>query len=418
MDKIYKEQPIYQAALDLHKKYQGKIGINCKMPVRTREDLALAYSPGVARPCLEIEELPEVIYDYTAKGNMVAVVTNGTAVLGLGNIGAAAGLPVMEGKAILFKNFADIDAFPICIDSLDPDDVIKTVRLIRASFGAINLEDIKAPECFYIEQKLIEELDIPVFHDDQHGTAIVVLAGLLNSLKLVGKQLAEVKIVANGSGAAGISIMKLLLHAGAKNIIACDRQGAVTIANAANPPQAELATLTNHDNCTGSLAEMLVDADVFIGVSAPGLVTTAMVQSMNNDAIIFALANPIPEIMPEAALAGGARIICTGRSDYPNQINNVLVFPGVFRGALDVRAKHITVEMKVAAAQAIAACINADELNDNYVIPGCFDERIAPAVAAAVASQAIKSGDARIMRDPEEIRSDTLARVAKLRLQK
>ena len=418
MDKIYKEQPVYQKALDLHKQYQGKIGINCKMPVRSREDLALAYSPGVARPCLEIEEQPETIYDYTAKGNMVAVVTNGTAVLGLGSIGAAAGLPVMEGKAILFKNFADIDAFPICIDSLDPDEIVRTVKLIRATFGAINIEDIKAPECFYIEKKLIEELDIPVFHDDQHGTAIVVLAGLLNALKLVGKRLPDVKIVANGAGAAGISIMKLLLHAGARNIIACDRQGAVTKANAANEPQAELATLTNLENRTGTLAKMLVGADVFVGVSAAGLVSADMVSTMNSDAIIFALANPTPEIMPEDAKAGGARVICTGRSDYPNQINNVLVFPGVFRGALDVRAKHITVEMKVAAAQAIAASISADELNDDYVIPGCFDERIAPAVAAAVAGQAIKSGEARIIRDPEAIRNDTLARVAKLRLQK
>ena len=418
MDKIYKEQPVYQKALDLHKQYQGKIGINCKMPVRSREDLALAYSPGVARPCLEIEEQPETIYDYTAKGNMVAVVTNGTAVLGLGSIGAAAGLPVMEGKAILFKNFADIDAFPICIDSLDPDEIVRTVKLIRATFGAINIEDIKAPECFYIEKKLIEELDIPVFHDDQHGTAIVVLAGLLNALKLVGKRLPDVKIVANGAGAAGISIMKLLLHAGARNIIACDRQGAVTKANAANEPQAELATLTNLENRTGTLAKMLVGADVFVGVSAAGLVSADMVSTMNSDAIIFALANPTPEIMPEDAKAGGARVICTGRSDYPNQINNVLVFPGVFRGALDVRAKHITVEMKVAAAQAIAASISADELNDDYVIPGCFDERIAPAVAAAVAGQAIKSGEARIIRDPEAIRNDSLARVAKLRLQK
>lgn len=417
MDKIYKEQPVYQKALDLHRQCQGKISVCCKMPVRSREDLALAYSPGVARPCLEIEEQPETIYDYTAKGNLVAVVTNGTAVLGLGNIGAAAGLPVMEGKAILFKNFADIDAFPICIDSLDPDEIVRTVKLIRATFGAINLEDIKAPECFYIEKKLIEELDIPVFHDDQHGTAIVVLAGLLNALKLVGKRLADVKIVANGSGAAGISIMKLLLHAGAKNIIACDRQGAVTISNAANQPQAELATLTNLENRTGTLAEMLVGADVFVGVSAAGLVSADMVRTMNSDAIIFALANPTPEIMPEEAKAGGARVICTGRSDYPNQINNVLVFPGVFRGALDVRARHITVEMKVAAAQAIADSITAAELSDDYVIPGCFDERIAPAVAAAVAGQAVQSGDARIIRDPEEIRSATVARVAKLRLQ-
>jgi malate dehydrogenase (oxaloacetate-decarboxylating) len=418
VDKIYKEQPVYQTALDLHKKYQGKIGINCKMPVRNREDLALAYSPGVARPCLEIEEQPETIYDYTAKGNMVAVVTNGTAVLGLGNIGAAAGLPVMEGKAILFKSFADIDAFPICIDSLDSDEIIRTVKLIRASFGAINLEDIKAPECFYIEKKLIEQLDIPVFHDDQHGTAIVVLAGLLNALKLVDKNLGEVKIVANGSGAAGISIMKLLLHAGAKNIIACDRQGAVTKANAANPAQAELATLTNLDNRSGVLAEMLVGADVFIGVSAAGLVTTEMVRSMNSDSIVFALANPTPEIMPEEALAGGARVICTGRSDYPNQINNVLVFPGVFRGALDVRASRITTKMKVAAAHAIADSISVAELRDDYVIPGCFDERIAPAVAAAVADQAIKSGIAQILRNPEEIGKTTLARVANLRLQK
>lgn len=415
MDRIYKEHPVYQQALELHKHCRGKIGIVGKMPVRNREDLSLAYSPGVARPCLEIEEQPETIYDYTAKGNMVAVVTNGTAVLGLGNIGAAAGLPVMEGKAILFKSFADIDAFPICIDSLDPDEIVNTVKLIRASFGAINLEDIKAPECFYIEKKLIEELDIPVFHDDQHGTAIVVLAGLLNALKLVDKRLEEVRIVANGAGAAGISIIKLLLRAGAKNIIACDRQGAVTKTNCANPAQAELAELTNFDNRSGTLAEMLAGADIFIGVSAGGLVSADMIRSMNSGAIVFALANPTPEIMPEEALAGGAQIICTGRSDYPNQINNVLVFPGVFRGTLDVRASRITAEMKVAAAHAIAEIITDAELTADYIIPGCFDERVAPAVAVAVAKQAMLEGVAGKTADIEKIRTDTSTRVAKLR---
>ena len=415
MRKEYKEQAIYIEAEKLHKQYQGKIGVVAKTPLNDRHDLSVYYSPGVARPCLEIEEQPDTIYDYTSKGNLVAVVTNGTAVLGLGAIGAAAGLPVMEGKAILFKSFADIDAFPICIDSLDPEEVIRTTKLIRASFGAINLEDIKAPECFEIERRLIEELDIPVFHDDQHGTAIVVLAGLINALKLVDKKIADIKIVANGAGAAGISIMKLLLLAGAKHIIACDRQGAVNKANAANSAQAELATVTNLDNRSGTLADMLIDADVFVGVSAPGLVTREMVATMSKDAIVFALANPIPEIMPEEALAGGARVICTGRSDYPNQINNVLVFPGIFRGALDVRASRITNEMKIAAAKAVAACITDDQLTTEYVIPNCFDERIAPTVAAAVAAEAIRTGTAKKPIDPEIVRANTLKRVRALR---
>ncbi|MFA6074255.1 MAG: malic enzyme-like NAD(P)-binding protein [Negativicutes bacterium] len=402
-----------ERALKFHKDNQGKIALHCKVPVKTSEDMTLAYTPGVAEPCLEINRDFDKIYDYTAKGNWVAVVTNGTAVLGLGDIGAGAGLPVMEGKAVLFKAFADVDAFPICLDTKDPDKIIEVVKLMEPTWGGINLEDIKAPECFYIESKLKEICNIPVFHDDQHGTAIVVLAGIMNALKVIKKSLGEVNIVVSGTGSAGISVMKLLLRAGAKNIVACDKQGAVTKTNAANSAQAELAKITNFGNRDGSLAEIMSGADVIIGVSAAGLINKEMVQSMNKDAIVFAMANPTPEIMPDDAKAGGARIVGTGRSDFPNQVNNVLAFPGIFRGALDVRAAQITEEMKLAAAMAIASIAESDGLNENYVIPAAFDLRVAPAVAAAVAKCALDSGIARKTDiTPEMVRENTIARLA------
>ena len=402
-----------ERALKFHKDHQGKIALHCKVPVKTSEDMTLAYTPGVAEPCLEINRDFDKIYDYTAKGNWVAVVTNGTAVLGLGDIGAGAGLPVMEGKAVLFKTFADVDAFPICLDTKDPDKIIEVVKLMEPTWGGINLEDIKAPECFYIESRLKEICNIPVFHDDQHGTAIVVLAGIMNALKVIKKNLGEVNIVVSGAGSAGISVMKLLLRAGAKNIVACDRQGAVTKTNAANSSQAELATITNLGNRAGSLAEIMRGADIVIGVSAAGLINTEMVRSMNNDAIVFAMANPTPEIMPDDAKAGGARIIGTGRSDFPNQVNNVLAFPGIFRGALDVRAAQITEEMKLAAALAIAAIAESDGLSEDYVIPAAFDLRVAPAVAAAVAKCALDAGIARKTDiTPEMVRKNTIARLA------
>jgi malate dehydrogenase (oxaloacetate-decarboxylating) len=385
-----------EEALRVHKENRGKLEVVGKIPVKTREDLSIAYTPGVAEPCLEIAKDYDKIYDYTVKGNMVAIVTNGTAVLGLGDIGAGAGLPVMEGKALLFKEFGGVDAFPICIDSRDPDEIIRTVKLIAPVFGGINLEDIKAPECFYIESELKKQLDIPVFHDDQHGTAVVVLAGMYNALKLVGKKLESAKIVVNGAGSAGTAITKLLLKAGAEDVIMCDIRGALVEGDEAlNPAQQEMAKLTNKEKKCGKLADIMVGRDVFIGVSAPGIVTKEMVASMNKDSIIFAMANPVPEIMPDLAKEAGARVVATGRSDFPNQINNVLIFPGIFRGALDVRAKEINDDMKLAAARGIANLISDEELRDDYIIPDVFDKRVCSSVANEVKRIAIEMGIAR-----------------------
>jgi malate dehydrogenase (oxaloacetate-decarboxylating) len=383
-------------ALKFHKDNEGKIALHCKVPVKTAEDLTLAYTPGVAVPCLEIEKDYNTIYDYTSKGNWVAIVTNGTAVLGLGDIGAGAGLPVMEGKAVLFKAFAGIDAFPICLDTKDPQKIIETVKMMEPGFGGINLEDIKAPECFMIEEKLKEICDIPVFHDDQHGTAIVVLAGIYNALKVAGKKLEEASIIINGAGSAGISITKLLMSAGAKDITLCDREGAlVEDDKSLNQAQAEIAKVTNRSRQSGLLDEIVKGKDVFIGVSAGNVMNKEMVASMNEKAIIFAMANPTPEILPEEAKLGGALVVASGRSDYPNQINNVLVFPGIFRGALDVRASQINEEMKLAAANAIAELVSDEERSVTYIVPAAFDLRIAPKVAEAVAKAAIDSGVAR-----------------------
>lgn len=384
-------------ALKMHKEKRGKLEVVGKIKVETREDLSIAYTPGVAQPCIEIAEDKDKVYDYTIKGNTVAIVSNGTAVLGLGNIGAEAGIPVMEGKALLFKEFGGVDAFPICLDTEDPEEIIKTVKLMAPVFGGINLEDIKAPECFYIEKRLKEELNIPVFHDDQHGTAVVVLAGLYNALKVVNKKIEEVKIIINGAGSAGIAVCKLLLNAGAKNIIMCDRQGAIFKgADMLNPAQQEIAVDTNKDMESGRLSEVIKGADVFIGVSAPGVLTAEEVKTMNKDAIIFAMANPTPEIMPEEAKKGGARVIATGRSDFANQINNVLVFPGIFKGALAVRSKEINEDMKLAAARAIASLITKEELNEEYIIPNALDKRVADEVAKEVMRIAREIGVARI----------------------
>lgn len=388
---------IREEALQVHKELRGKLDVVGKMKLETKHDLSVAYTPGVAEPCIEISKDYDKMYDYTMKSNMVAVVTNGTAVLGLGNIGAGAGLPVMEGKALLFKEFAGVNAFPICIDSLDPEEIIKTVKLIEPTFGGINLEDIKAPECFYIEERLKEELDIPVFHDDQHGTAIVTLAGLYNSLKLTGKKIEEIKIVINGSGAAGVAIAKLLMLAGAKHIIMCDTKGALVEGDERlNESKLEIAKVTNRGMEKGTLGDIIKNKDVFIGVSAPHVLTKEMVESMNTEPIIFAMSNPTPEIMPDVAKAAGARVVATGRSDFPNQINNVLVFPGIFKGALDVRAKSITEEMKLAAARGIANLIKDEDLNEDYIIPNALDKSVADSVAAEVKRIAIESGIARI----------------------
>ncbi|MBD5638291.1 NADP-dependent malic enzyme [Clostridium botulinum] len=382
---------IKEKSLMVHKKFKGKLSIEGKIQVKNKEDLSIAYTPGVAEPCVKISEDKSLVYEYTMKGNTVAVVTNGTAVLGLGDIGPYAGLPVMEGKALLFKEFANIDSFPICIDSKDPEEIIKTVKLIAPGFGGINLEDIKAPECFYIEKKLKEELDIPVFHDDQHGTAIVVLAGIYNALRFVGKKLEEARIVINGAGSAGISICKLLLQAGAKNIIMCDKEGSLVKGNSnLNEAQKLIAEVTNKENEKGTLKDVIKGKDVFIGVSAPNILTEEMVATMNNDSIVFAMANPTPEIMPDKAKKAGARVVATGRSDFPNQINNVLVFPGIFRGALDVRSKVINEEMKLAASKAIASLVQDNELNEEYIIPGAFDKRVAEVVAEEVKKVALK----------------------------
>ncbi|NLY42750.1 MAG: NADP-dependent malic enzyme [Clostridiaceae bacterium] len=384
-------------ALRLHKEWRGKIEVRSTVDIADVKDLSIAYTPGVAEPCKEIYKDKSKVYDYTRKWNLVAVVTDGTAVLGLGDIGPESGLPVMEGKAVLFKTFANVDAFPICIDSKDTEEIIRTVKNISPTFGGINIEDISAPRCFEIERRLKEELDIPVFHDDQHGTAIVVLAGLINALKIVHKDMAKVSVVINGAGSAGIAIAKLLLHVGFKDIILCDKKGALYEGDSSlNDAQAEIAGITNRERKKGSLKDCLVGADIFIGVSAPGVVTKEMIQLMNKDAIIFAMANPVPEIFPADAKEAGARVVGTGRSDYPNQINNVLAFPGVFRGALDVRAREINDEMKVAAAYAIAGLITDEQLDEEYIIPRPFDPRVVEAVAEAVRKAAKKTGVARV----------------------
>lgn len=383
-------------SLRLHGEWKGKIEMVTRVPVKTKDDLSLAYTPGVAQPCLEIQKDINKSYELTRRWNMAAVITDGSAVLGLGDIGPEAGMPVMEGKCVLFKAFGDVDAFPICVKTKDVDEFVETVYNISGSFGGINLEDIAAPRCFEIERKLKEKCDIPIFHDDQHGTAVITLAGLTNALKVVGKKKEDVKIVTSGAGAAAIAITKLLLSAGFRDITMCDRKGAIYKGREGlNWIKTEMAEVTNLSRKAGSLADMLVGADVFIGVSAPNTVTTEMVKTMNKDAIIFACANPTPEIFPDAAKAGGARVVSTGRSDYPNQINNVLAFPGIFRGAFDVRASDINEEMKVAAAEALAGLVG-DELSEDYIIPAAFDPRVGPAVAKAVAEAARRSGVARI----------------------
>ena len=383
-------------SLRLHGEWKGKIEMVTRVPVKTKDDLSLAYTPGVAQPCLEIQKDINKSYELTRRWNMAAVITDGSAVLGLGDIGPEAGMPVMEGKCVLFKAFGDVDAFPICVKTKDVDEFVETVYNISGSFGGINLEDIAAPRCFEIERKLKEKCDIPIFHDDQHGTAVITLAGLTNALKVVGKKKEDVKVVTSGAGAAAIAVTKLLLSAGFRDITMCDRKGAIYRGREGlNWIKTEMAEVTNLSRKAGTLADMLVGADVFIGVSAPNTVTTEMVKTMNRDAIIFACANPTPEIFPDAAKAGGARVISTGRSDYPNQINNVLAFPGIFRGAFDVRASDINEEMKVAAAEALAGLVG-DELSEDYIIPAAFDPRVGPAVAKAVAEAARRSGVARI----------------------
>lgn len=381
-------------SLKMHYEKRGKIEVVSTVPVRTREDLSLAYTPGVAQPCLEIQKDVEKSFDLTRRWNMCLVVTDGTAVLGLGDIGPEAGMPVMEGKCVLFKTFGDVDAFPLCIKSKDVDEIVKTIHLISGSFGGVNLEDISAPRCFEIERRVKEICDIPIFHDDQHGTAVVTLAGLANALRLVGKRPDQVRVVLNGAGAAAISITKLLLTYGIKDVTLCDRTGAVYKGReqGMNAVKAEIAEITNRECRRGTLKEVIAGADVFIGVSAPGTLTEEMVASMAGDAIIFACANPTPEIYPEQAKAAGARVVATGRSDYPNQVNNVLAFPGIFRGTFDVRARDINDDMKIAAAKAIAGLISEEELTEEYVIPAAFDERVGKAVAEAVAKAARKSG--------------------------
>lgn len=384
-------------SLRLHGEWKGKIEVISTVPVKTKEDLSLAYTPGVAEPCLAIQKDPDLSYTLTRRGNLVAVITDGTAVLGLGDIGPEAGMPVMEGKCVLFKTFGNVDAFPLCIRSKDVDEIVHTIKLLSGSFGGINLEDISAPRCFEIEKRLKEECDIPIFHDDQHGTAIVTLAAMINALKIVKKNIEDISVVVNGSGAAGIAITKLLMSMGLKKVILCDTKGAIYEGREGlNSIKEEMARISNLDKIKGSLEDVIKGADVFIGVSVANTVTKEMVKSMAKDPLIFAMANPVPEIMPEDAKESGAKVVGTGRSDFPNQINNVLAFPGIFRGALDVRARDINDEMKIAAAKAIASLVSDEELNPDYVIPAPFDPRVAPAVAKAVAEAARKSGVARI----------------------
>ena len=388
-----------EIALQKHREWQGKIEVVTRAPINSKEELAVAYTPGVAEPCLEINKDESLAYEYTRKGNLVAVITDGTAVLGLGDIGPSAGMPVMEGKCALFKRFADVDAFPLCVDSKDPKVIIDTIVNISKSFGGINLEDISAPRCFEIERELIERCDIPVFHDDQHGTAIITCAALLNAVKVTGRQdrMGQLKIVINGAGAAGISVAKLINQMGFGDIILCNSKGAVYEgAPTNNPEQEAMAKVTNKDNLQGKLEDVVKGADIFVGVSKPGCLTTEMVGTMAKDAIVFAMANPVPEILPDEAKAGGAMVVGTGRSDYPNQVNNVLAFPGIFRGALDVRASRITDSMKEAAARAIAAVIPEEELNPDYVLPDAFNPDVVKAVAKAVADEAVRLGLARI----------------------
>ena len=391
------EKTVYERSLELHEAKHGKVEVISKVRVENKEDLTLAYSPGVAEPCRAIHKNPEDVYKYTAKGNLVAVVSDGTAVLGLGDIGPEAAMPVMEGKAILFKEFANVDAFPICLDTKDTEEIIETVKRIAPCFGGINLEDISAPRCFEIETRLKKELDIPVFHDDQHGTAIVVCAGLINALKVVGKKMGEAKAVINGAGSAGISICKLLLQFGIGDVVLVDIKGALCPGQEwMNPAQAQMAEVTNKSKQTGLLKDIIKDKDIFIGVSAPNLVTADMVKTMAKDPIVFAMANPTPEIMPDVAKQGGAKVVATGRSDFPNQINNVLVFPGIFRGALDVRATEIDEEMKMAASRAIASLVTDEELNEDYIIPSPFDKRVCAVVAKEVGKVAIASGKSKL----------------------
>ncbi|MBO6165768.1 MAG: NAD-dependent malic enzyme [Eubacterium sp.] len=386
-----------EMSLKLHEENKGKMEIALKCPLENKDDLSTAYTPGVAQPCIEIHNNPDDAYKYTLKQNTVAVVSDGTAVLGLGDIGPLAAIPVMEGKSVLFKRFGNVDAFPICLDTKDVDEIVETVKRIAPSFGGINLEDISAPRCFEVEERLKKELDIPVFHDDQHGTAIVCTAGLTNALKIVGKKWEDISIVISGAGSAGISICKLFQRFGAKDVILVDSKGALVDGDPRlNPAKQAIAAVTNKNKEAGTLADVIKGKDVFIGVSAPGIMTKEMVESMAKDPIIFAMANPTPEIMPDEAKAGGARIVATGRSDFPNQINNVLVFPGIFRGALDARATGITEPMKVAAAKAIASIVTDEELNEDYIIPNPFDDRVAPAVAKEVAEEAKRSGIARV----------------------
>lgn len=398
-------------ALQMHKENHGKLAVAPKVKVTNKEELSLAYSPGVAEPCKDIHEHREKVYDYTMKNNTVAVISDGTAVLGLGNIGAEASLPVMEGKAVLFKSFSGIDGIPLSLSTTDTEEIIQTVKLLEPNFGGINLEDISAPRCFEIEERLKKETKIPVFHDDQHGTAIVTLAGLMNALRIVKKDLSDIRVVLNGAGAAGIAIVKLLYSYGVREMIMCDSQGAIYEGrpHGMNSTKEYVAKWTNKDKINGKLADVIEGADVFIGVSVANLLSEEMVRSMADNPVIFAMANPNPEITPELAKSAGAKVIGTGRSDFPNQINNVLAFPGIFRGALDVRATHINEQMKQAAVEAIASLISEEELTEDYVIPGPFDKRVAPSVAKAVAKAAMESGVARIDVDPEEIYQKTLA---------
>ena len=388
---------VKEKALLAHEQWKGKLDIRTKCPITNAEELSIAYTPGVAEPCLKIRDDVNLSYKYTGRGNLVAVVTDGTAVLGLGDIGPEAGMPVMEGKCALFKAFADVDAFPLCIKSKDVDEIVNTVYMISGSFGGVNLEDISAPRCFEIERKLKEKCDIPIFHDDQHGTAVITLAGLLNALKVVGKKIEDIQVVTSGAGAAGTAIIRLLISMGLKKVIMCDSKGAIYEGREGlNAEKADIARLTNREKKAGPLKDVIVGADVFIGVSAPGALTKEMVQTMAKDAIIFACANPTPEIFPEEAKAGGAKVVATGRSDFPNQVNNVLAFPGIFRGALDVLASDINDEMKIAAAYAIAGLVSDEDLCPDYVLPAAFDPRVGPTVAKAVAKAAKDSGVARI----------------------